>query len=75
MIDPGESKVAIWPLATITDPCFNMQMCLFVQPWCNHKCNLTEGTKQQDHVHLVTDSFHADATKRSNRTENGSLSK
>lgn len=31
MIDPGESEVTIWPLATITDPCFNMQMSLFVQ--------------------------------------------
>lgn len=32
MTDPGESKVTIWPLATFTDPCFNMQMYLFVQP-------------------------------------------
>lgn len=29
--DPGESKVTIWLLATITDPCFNMQMFLFSQ--------------------------------------------
>lgn len=45
MTDPGESEVTIWPLATITDPCFNMQMSLFVQPWCNHKCNLSEWSK------------------------------
>lgn len=31
MTDPRESKVTIWPLATFTDPCFNMQMSLFVQ--------------------------------------------
>lgn len=29
MSDPGESKVTICPLATITDSCFYMQMYLF----------------------------------------------
>lgn len=69
MIDPGESKVTIWPLATITDPCFNMQMYLFVQPWCNHKCNRTEWTKQQDHVHI----WYRAAFMQMWQTENGSF--
>lgn len=50
MTDPGEFKVTIWPLATITDPCFNMQMNRFLQPLCNHECDPAE--KPNNHVHV-----------------------
>lgn len=44
MAYPGESKVAIWPLANITISCFNMQINLI--------SNFKEETKQQDHMHM-----------------------